>query len=535
MIPSIPSRRCRSRKRFTNMTTTTPAFTRLPAEILVQILDLPQEQAWRGPIIDFSTLKSFRFSCRAYAYAPCVLERLFTRIRFLASPDHVRSAETLDVGLIRPWVKSIVMQPAKYVWDMTRLVYEQNVFNQPLKTLRHWNDSCHVWDSPLDYTAPDFEAWNVLGRPQFEELGVRGFVDKYLEGKMPFSEAQIQVGFEQYMQQANCMKAMYEERRVEQAWAKVLSQLPDVRVFSIGKWDPASCSNYTDMWSDRGDDIDTHAHDQYDGTEHCRDVCRQLQEPVANALFGAAFASLAAAGSLVEDLTIEAIVDGGYAWATNPSLAALNLSRLHSLTLLAVSTHEELYGYCEPRTPAPSSRCAAALSTLLHKSSATLRSLSLFPKLHPDSDLYFPLPSTRTCAGTPPLPALARLATSLPLDVPAFARLVAASPLVHLALDTCAPSSHAEWRPVWDAIRHHRNRMVLDFNHLCCGNSGGLCLTLHTGNEPPWEMDGVSSSLEKYLTGEGGWDEECRAQFERGEEAGRGGRGGRGRGRGRGG
>ena len=461
--------------------------------------------------VDSATLKSLRLACGQFAYLPKVMEALFHCIRLVASPEHVHLTGTIDLSMIKPYVKTIVMEPTKYSWTMTEEIFGDIVLIAPLQDFCD-RDREKIW-ARRD-AGEDISGATYLGRAQFAKLGMRGFVQEYMNGEMPFSDADINASFERYMQHAQRTRDAYETGQVRRAWVKVLTELPDVHDFKIGYWD-YSCTTKK-PWRELGCEIEGHQHSYDRG--HGESVCRRLQVPVGQALFTAAIASLAAARSKIANLNVECVVDDYFAWADSGELDHLDLSRLKNLSFQPIEVEDH-----ETDSKATIiARNSIAVTALLRKCSNTLQNLD-FRSYTSSCPMPWPPPSTPGSLDLPPLPALTSFRTNLSLQLSAFSHFLHRAPaLSHLQLDGCG-GELGEWRHLWDAIRDHPNRMALEFDQLPCIDWTELSVYHHTGEpskiafvDDPY--DNIDYSLENYLSGRRHWDRSLRLWFDNNDE-----------------
>jgi hypothetical protein len=414
--------------------------------------------------------------------------------------------------MIKPYVKTIVMEPTKYSWTMTEEIFGDIVLIAPLQDFcnRDWEKIWARKDAGEDISGATF-----LGRTEFAQLGMRGFVQEYMDGEMPFSDEDISAGFERYMQHAQRTRDAYETNQVQRAWIKVLTELPDVHDFKIGNWDYGCTSKKP--WRELGCEIEGHEH--YYGRGHEEDVCRRLQEPVGKALFAAAIASLAAARSKIAHLNVECVVDGYFAWADSGELNNLDLSRLQTLSFQPIEVTND-----EPGSEATiTARYSIAITALLRKCSNTLQTLDFCSDL-PLCPMRWPPPNTPGSLDLPPFPALTSFTTGVSLHLSAFSHFLHRAPtLSHLGLNSCE-GELGKWRYLWDAIRDHPNRMNLELDELPCIDWTELSVHHHTG-EPSKEAfvddpyDNIYYSLENYLSGRRHWDRSLRLWFDGNDES----------------
>ncbi|KAF1926935.1 uncharacterized protein M421DRAFT_6500 [Didymella exigua CBS 183.55] len=492
---------------------TTPAFTRLPAELLILILDQQHSVSdkYAGDIIDYATLKSLRLACRQFAHLPKLLGKVFKHILIIASPEQVQIAESLDLSSIKPYVRVITMAPSKYSWTMTEHQFRHIV------SIPRIEEICQ--ELSMTYYRVKSTGGDVSGFSQSREQeikeGWQHFLEKHTDGKMPYPETEIVTGYERYMQCARRTRRMFEENKVHHAWTKVFTQLPDVHSFRVGAWGFDGSSD--DNWRDLSCEPVTHRHN-YNNSGHNAGVCRQLQEPVGEALLRTAIASLIAAGSIIAHLEIDCVLDSKFVWADDGTLRDLDLSRLQTLTFDPIEVDWwEKRGWTSEYEATAVARCGLALSTILHTCRFSLSKLILYPEYGEQYIVWPPAAPNRPLM----LPALRSFRTGMSLDLPEFARFLLQSPaLQFVQLDGCS-GRLGEWRELWDAIRNHPNRMTLEFDQLPC-NSYTECSVYHyTGedskadfDDDPW--DNIQYSLENYLSGNRHWDRTLRMWFEDG-------------------
>jgi hypothetical protein len=119
------------------------------------------------------------------------------------------------------------------------------------------------------------------------------------------------------------------------------------------------------------------------------------------------------------------------------------------------------------------------------------------------------------------LPALQSFITGVPLRLSPFAIFLhQCSALKYLQLDGCH-GRDGDWRELWDAIRHHPNRMALELDQLPCVDCTEVSVSHHTGEASTEEFDddpwmNIDYSLENYLSGRRHWDRTLRMWFENG-------------------
>jgi hypothetical protein len=401
-------------------------------------------------------------------------------------------AATVDLSGIRPFVKKIVFQPSKYSWDMTNDIYgDISIINKLFAFCQEKEDEMkaeHIHGETR---------WRIHfpGTSEVFKLGYTDFVRKYMDGEMPISRDEIEASFEKYMGSAIELRGMFESGQVHHAWTNMLLQLPNVHTFGIGRW------KYED----------DHKHDWH---KHNEVVCRQVQEPVGEAVFNTTLASLISAGSRIEKLRINSMTDCHFAWADNGTLDALDLSCLHALKLDIECCHD--FHHNSLQEDEVRIRFNIAVTALLRKCQSSLRHLRVLSTHCPDFE--WPPTDAGESHGIPPLPALESFTTELTLLLPNFADLLLQScELKHLKLNLCH-GDLGDWHELWDAIRNHPSRMLLTFDQLPCNEVAEVSMDHHTGEESKeeWSDDvwgNINYSLENYLSGRRHWDRTLQMWF----------------------
>jgi hypothetical protein len=447
---------------------------------------------------DIATLSALRLACRQYAYLPTLNKILFQKLCLTASPESVRRAEAIDSSGIRPFVEEIIFRPTKYSWDMTRDIHREITLIDALYSFcREKGDGYKV--KPLRELV---NSTNYVKDPnipfqdghEIRKFGFADFAQKYMDGKIPISESEIEAAFETYMEISHKLRGMFESGQVHRAWANVLLQLPNVHAFDIGKW--------------------KYEYDhEHDWRNHKEMDCLQVQEPVGEAVCGSALASMISAASRIEVLRIKNATNCHHVWADNGTLDALDLSRLHTLKIDIKCSHNLLHKQLlegEVRV-----RFNLAVTALLRKCQPNLRHLRVSSSHW--RTLKWPLIDTGESHTVPALPALESFSTTLEVMLPNFTNLLLQSPeLKHLELESC-DGTLSDWREFWDAIRNHPSRMLLHFECLPCDPEAEMQLNHHTGeaSRMKWDADGnnIRYSLENYLSGRRHWDSELKTWF----------------------
>lgn len=458
--------------------------------------------------VDFDTLKSLRLACRQYAYLPYLLEKTFQWIRIEASPDQVEVAESVDLSCIRPYVKAVVFVPSKYSWAMTEQKFWDIIWAPRVEEIYNAlrEKERQIWDA----WGRAFSAAAEL-KKDFEELGLMGLIEKHANGPIQFTKDEVAKGYERYMYLAQRTRELFESKRVERAWVRVLTQLPDVQFFNIGIWE-FNCGHMEQDWKKAGCEIEIHPHGQ-DRLGHSHAVCRRLHASVGEALFRAAVASLIAAQSTVSWLEVECILDDEFIWAHDGTLDNWDLSQLQSLVFNPVgAARQEIEQWSDEHKDAASARCGHALVTLLRKCSSGLTELKFFPDgQYGDNYLVWPPAAPNK---PPKLPVLEELTTGANLHLRTFSRYLLQCPsLDYLRLEGCK-GVEGLWPELWDAIRDHPNRMLIEFDDLPCNMETFETCSMRydpkgassAEDEDDEAADAIEYSLRNYFSGKGHWD-----------------------------
>lgn len=372
-------------------------------------------------------------------------------------------------------------------------------------------DEMHSKEDEIRKTDKNYIASFAL-EDDFNKLGLAGFLEKHTDGPLPFTNGDVTWSYDRYMQHARLTDEMFETKQIDCAWVRVLTQLPHVELLNVGIWD--FDGHLSEDWRESGCEIRTHRH-SYETPGHEPSVCRQLHEPIGEALFRAAMASLVAARSPISHLEIKCVLNNSFTWADDGTLDGLDLGQLQSLSFDPVEANwRESRHWTEGYKRTAAARCGFALGTLVHKCSSRLGELNFAPG-HNGEYLVWP-PATPN--QLPILPSLDSFKTGTNLDLSRFARFISQSPSLSYVQLICCGGFYP-WREVWKAIRDHPNRMIIDFEGLSCNEYGEFSVSCHTGqaseaffNEDPWEN--LQNSLENYLSRRRHWDKTLHMWFE---------------------
>ncbi|KAF1950502.1 hypothetical protein CC80DRAFT_496759 [Byssothecium circinans] len=493
-----------------------PAFTELPTEIHILIVE---ELADEGSnflrcINDFPNLKNLRLACRQYAYLPRLLSILFHGVRLLASPRLVELAQNMDMSKIKPHVKRIAFEPTKYSWNMTYDLFREIIFQE-------------LMEEAGEKEKDKFRAQAKARGPEYSGMrwsdntsSVAEFINKYMEGKAPFPEDEVNSGYGRYMAQANLTRQVFENGKVKTAWENMLRQLPEAKMFRIGMWDygySIGTWDYDDpveekTWKERGCNVYGHRHGM-EAYHHDKGKCRSLQEPVAEALVNSVLSCLHAAGSSLEQLDMQYIANAAFTWADNGRLVGLDLSKLHTFIFRPRIAEFRIHNTSRARIEWVYSRFSKAIAAILRKSATSLRILEISPSENSPWEDNVLWPNSRDDIVA--LPMLGSFKTCASLHISHFARFLRTAPkLERLDLWWCE-GREGEWREIWRAIRYHPRRMLLDFDYISCNGQNEINMKHFTGEDSKYSeyADGVWRNLvydlEMYLSNKGEWNNSC--------------------------
>jgi len=467
-----------------------------------------------------------RLASRQFAYFPRIMDALFHSVQFTASPQHIALAAVMDFTNLAHHVKNVVFQPDKYSWIMTKELFEEIVLLEPLRErCKKHNEEVRAEVRVDGSEAPVYWYDAIMYR-----LGWRAFVKMYMDGIAPWSDKELDEGYERYMVQAHATRAMFNSGDPQMAWAAALTQLPNVGDFRIGAngfagvkwWGMAEAKS----WKSLGCEVYEHDHSS-DHMGHSNRKCQRLAAPVGEALFSAAVGGLITAGSTITNLSIECVAGGDFEWADDGQLDGLDLSHLQKLRFRPdILEREAIEENGEREVARVEIRCARAVMALLKACRESLKDLELFPGNTNDWPLTWP-PSYKEGVVEEPgevieLPALERLKTAVDINLSAFAEfLLLAKKLKRLELDSCAAGyGDGGWRDLWRAIRHHPSRMQLEFDQLPCNDATEWSTSHFTGEASMGEDDpddtwmNIDYELDMYMSNMGPWGRSCRMWFE---------------------
>ena len=450
-----------------------------PSQVLIPRYNLNSEI--------FKTLIALRLSCAQFAYLARVLGRLFNGILFKASPEQVELLETTDISRLGPFIKKITFMPTRYNWTTTLDMFREIVTSHALN--RH--------------ISRDVSLSRELER--FNRAKMKEYIRNHFEGKPPFSEEEIQRGYDTYISRANEVKALFDSGRLESVWTVALRRHPRADRFTIDSWKPTS--------------------DEEQLTENpgCEALARhhrgaledsaswQAAEATGDALFTTAMGSLSAVERHMRCLTVDGLLCPDFAWVNQPKWANTNISSLEELIF---SPSYDTGNWEFDQYDEAADRGAAALSSILKKCEATVEVLDI----ECGGDLNWPLDHD---VFTLPKVRSLRFAYTHLRPRPFATCLERANNLKHLKLEFnhIGSSYVPDWRIIWDAIRNHRNRMHLEFVNVETGNGHEYDVNHHTSKGVDLKPTGESwadypDSLTNYLSGIGTWNKSLRQWFD---------------------
>ncbi|KAF1976780.1 hypothetical protein BU23DRAFT_565461 [Bimuria novae-zelandiae CBS 107.79] len=172
---------------------------------------------------------------------------LFTTVRLVASPEHADMVAKTDLTVLKRYAKSVVCEPVKESWIMSRKLFDNIIFVRPLEIAMDCmrEEFCQGGD-PEWFKAFEGRKWEELGG-----VGKRGFMAKYLpEGQKRFTEEELAEGYEAYLSRAHGTKALFESGGLVPIWERALGQLEKVDAVTVGMWDYSSYSveRHSELW-----------------------------------------------------------------------------------------------------------------------------------------------------------------------------------------------------------------------------------------------------------------------------------------------
>lgn len=270
-----------------------------------------------------------------------------------------------------------------------------------------------------------------------ERLEIQELVDRYEIQDWPPADDTTQ--YDSYMLQARKRQELYDSGRLRSVWTQALGKLPEVLVFRLSSWDFSAAHEFGHGAPELGG---PHSHRH---KEHPEAKCRTLQEPVGEAMLGAAFAAMADARSNVQKLDLHCVTDGTFSWADDGTLDSLNLSRLHTLLFKPCGAEiGEEFDWSEQKVNEVEQRCGLAVTQLLKKCATTIKHLEILSGLS-GSPIFFPLDDVVS------LPNLQWYESPATLRFSNFARFISeAKTLKEVHFDgNHGDDDSGTWRQVW--------------------------------------------------------------------------------------
>ncbi|PGH02090.1 hypothetical protein AJ79_07727 [Helicocarpus griseus UAMH5409] len=446
-----------------------PAFYRLPVEILILIVKPFCEYNYHyGERLQcLSTLRALRLSCSQFAYLPCVQAKLFAVIYLKSCPEHVKRLETTDFSRITPYVRSIFIESTKYTWGTSFELFKEVVTRQAIHA--------HAADNPERSTDLNNFQWK----------GKRGYglyVEKYMKGIPPLPEDEMEKSYETYMARANEVRELFDSGSFEQVLTAAFRKLSSfTHSLRISTWDP-----------DVG---------------RSRNHCLAPSMLVGDALFTAVLRSVSAVDWTPADLSVNCSLTKEFSWLEDPKWASINLAGLKDLEfspgcyLWPGSTIQD---YVQNETG-----WNAALTSILKKCQHSLTSLKLSPsRAHSFCRDVIALPNLETLE-------IEELCVS-PRRFASFLRLSKSLRRLKLRSIDVDSGNGWEYKYIWNAIRHHENKIRVDLDEVTIRSSNEpLNMTLGFPCREPWsETEDIENSLNNYVSNSGKWNAALQIWFD---------------------
>jgi hypothetical protein len=379
--------------------------------------------------------------------------------------------------------------------------------------------STHLEEMKVGEGEGEGEGSQILFPGEDVTSSVRELVEKHIDGVPPFPKEEMRAHYERYMVEANLTRELFESREVKTAWANMLKQLSNAVDFSIGMWssDSFACrekdSRRGKAWMTLDCSIYGHQHGREDTGNICtHEKCLLLQEPVGDVLLSAVLSGLSLASSNVKELEIKCVNSGACTWVDDGSLDGLDLSKLQRLSfeprIVGVSNHPLLRGSGDRLEE----RLGVGITAILRKCAQSLQTLDLMG----NAGVWTLFPENHYAVVS--LPSLKRFTTSAEIHCSSFAFfLCQARNLEHVELKGCRGRGEGEWREIFQAIRHHRCRMLVVFDQLYFPGVYGIpdrVITIHhdTRENTPRESvlprvdRGFDYSMKMYMSNRVQWN-----------------------------
>lgn len=124
-------------------------------------------------------LRKLRLVSPRFAYLDYIQKFLFTHIQLIASPEHLEHVRKTDVGRIAPFAREILFVALPNGWTLTLDGFKEIVTGQAIV---EYKEEHAIWD-------PDLSS--------FQGNVCNVFIEKYWDGKQPFTDEELYAGFEE--------------------------------------------------------------------------------------------------------------------------------------------------------------------------------------------------------------------------------------------------------------------------------------------------------------------------------------------------
>lgn len=406
----------------------------------------------------------------------------------MPTPTHLRSLEEVDISRLAPYVRKINFVAPLRSWTIGYDTFEEIVVAQAT-TLKNSTDNCSV---------------------NTEEDGCQHYRHRHCNGESPFSEEQIQAGFQAYRTEAEAVENLLHSNELRSAWTRALQTLGRARSFrfSTSEWD----EDERHLPVQPACMVRSHNHHGL----HAQETCGRALAVVGDAVFAAGIACLSEAGIKVEALKVACVMTSAFGWEELPGWKSLNLTSMRSLKFQPWTgeSNGHYVGYCESFSHRPGGqypharRANEAVSSIMKKSANNLEYFrwegGQNPMRWPGEDIVS-------------LPRLLHLELNGgDIEAINFQEWMAGMPsLQELYLASVGVTQPwSGWLNIFDSIRYHPKAMHVIFDQVHHCDWTELSVDHHTDDyEKYLEMeegeDWVEDndrSLALYLSGKGGYN-----------------------------
>ncbi|KAF2431818.1 hypothetical protein EJ08DRAFT_648517, partial [Tothia fuscella] len=458
------------------------AFERFPEELLVAIVhELIEECKFNGG--DFiAHLKALRLSTARFAYLKLLNKTLFSRVKLVATQEHVECIWKADANRIAPFARRVTFLPPPISWALTIVDFQKAV------------------DAQAAAKGQDETSWsNVTPSSAEEGQGSMQITDENQEKYGEYHTRALE--FELFMEGPDLLKA----------WTHALKALSGIHTVRFKCLEQVSRSSWGDM-------VDRHSETRlYHEDPHLKETeYQRLAAPVGKLVFENGVAALAGAGNTIRQLDIHHASLGSLDVKSILNWEKLDLTQMHTLIFrpyIFDPQRDRTTG--QLRIPAVLiDEANEDLNALLKKGSQNLRTFTHHGQIE-DRPMAWP-----DCGAEGfPLPKLQQLKLDeceiLPLEfINWFMHMPA---LQHLELiSNKVAGEYMNWDIIYDAIRRHPQGIRLDFDQIITSDATEISINYHTLNdveerlqreesEDPW--DDIDRSLPLYLSKRIEWND----------------------------